>query len=147
MEDEAQIVLSREELEKALNHWQRAWSEHDLDGVMALFHDEVMFENWNGGKALGKRALRRAWTEWFAEHNGFQFTEEETFIDVREQKVLYRWQLHWSSRERGFEGELEKRRGVDILHFQDGKIIRKLTYSQTVVELNGTRVWLSAGTG
>lgn len=144
MVDRTRTALSREEIENALSEWQQAWAEHDLDGVMALFHDEVMFENWTGGKALGKHGLRRAWTSWFAEHNGFEFIEEETFIDVREQKVLYRWLLQWPSHERGFEGQPEERRGVDILHFQDGKIIRKLTYSQTVVEIAGTKVWLSA---
>jgi len=28
---------------------------------MKLFHDEVLFENWTGGKIMGKEALRKAW--------------------------------------------------------------------------------------
>jgi ketosteroid isomerase-like protein len=144
MNNSGKKALSREEFESVLSKWQQSWATHDLDGVMALFHDDVTFENWTGGRALGKQALRRAWTSWFANHNGFRFIEEDIFIDVRRQKVLFRWQLQWPSRERDFEGQFEKRRGVDVLHFQNGKIIHKLTYSQTVVEIDGIRVWLSA---
>ncbi len=138
------MVLSREEIKKALVEWNAAWDNHDLDGVMELFHDDILFDNWTGGQAKGKENLRKAWTPWFANHGGFRFTEEETFIDVDEQKVLYRWQLDWPSLEEGYEGKPERRRGVDILHFRDGKIINKLTYSKTTVEIDGERVRLTA---
>jgi ketosteroid isomerase-like protein len=134
----------REEIERALRKWQQAWSEYDIDGVIELFHDDALFENWTGGQAKGKAAIRQAWTSWFANHGGFRFTEEETFIDEVEQKVLFRWQLEWPSFEKGYEGRFERRRGVDVLHFQDGKIIRKLTYSKTTIEIDGKRVRLLA---
>jgi len=132
--------LSREEIKNALKEWNLAWDNHDLEGVLKLFHDEVLFENWTGGKAVGKETLRKAWTPWFVNHGGFRFTEEETFIDEKEQKVLFRWQLEWPSLERGYEGKPEKRRGVDVLHFQDGKIIQKLTYSKTTIEIGGEKL-------
>ena len=69
-------------------------------------------------------------------HGGFRFIEEETFIDEKEHKALFRWQLEWPSPEKGCERKPEKRRGVDGLHFQDGKIIKKLTYSKTTVEID-----------
>ena len=136
------MSLSREEIKDALNQWNLAWNNHDLDGVMQLFHDEILFENWTGGKAKGKDALRKAWTPWFANHGGFRFIDEETFIDEKEQKVLYRWLLEWPSIEKGYEGKPEKRRGVDILHFQDGKITKKLTYSKTTIDIDGEKVQL-----
>ena len=135
-------MLSREEIEAALRQWHKAWADHDLDGVMALFHEDVLFENWTGGKAEGRDNLRRAWSEWFVHHGGFRFIEEETFIDESQQKVLYRWRLEWPSIEKGCEGKPEKRRGVDVMHFKDGKIIRKLTYSKTTLEIDGQRVRL-----
>ena len=67
-------MLTRDEIAQALAEWQVAWNKHDLDGVMALFHDEVVFENWTGARVAGKRALRRAWAPWFAEHGGFRPT-------------------------------------------------------------------------
>jgi ketosteroid isomerase-like protein len=137
-------MLSRKDIEDSLRKWYLAWSKHDLEGVMALFHDDILFENWTGGRAEGKEALRQAWAGWFANHGGFLFTEEETFIDESQQKVLYRWQLDWPSMEKGFEGKPETRRGVDVLHFEDGKIIKKLTYSKTTLLIDGDRIRLSA---
>ncbi len=136
------MTLSREAIREALKEWNLAWDNHDLDGVMELFHNEIVFENWTGGKAKGKETLRKAWTPWFANHGGFRFIEEETFIDEREQKVLYRWILRWPSLEKGYEGRPERRRGVDVLHFRDGKIIHKLTYFKTTIEIEGERLSL-----
>jgi ketosteroid isomerase-like protein len=136
------MVLSREEIKEALNQWNQAWDKHDLNGVLELFHDEVLFENWTGGKVKGKEALRQAWAPWFENHGGFRFSEEETFIDETAQKALFRWQLDWPSFEKGYKGRPERRRGVDVLHFRDGKIIQKLTYSKTTIEIDGKRVQL-----
>ena len=86
-------MLTRDEMAKTFAEWGVAWNEHDLDGVMDLFHDEIYFENWNGGSVRGKENLREAWAPWFANHGDFKFTTEETFIDEVDQKMLFRWQL------------------------------------------------------
>ena len=133
------MSLSRKEIEEALKEWNLAWDNHDLEGVMSLFHEEVVFENWTGARVRGKEALQKAWQPWFANHGDFRFIEEETYIDEKKQKVLYRWLLEWPSFEKGHEGKPEKRRGVDVIHFKDGKIIKKLTYSKTTIEIDGIR--------
>jgi len=138
------MKLTQDQIRNELRQWYLAWNAHNLEKIMELFHEEILFENWNGRQARGREALRKAWTPWFAHHGGFQFTEEETFIDECEQKVLYRWALEWPSSEVGYEGKREIRRGVDVIHFQDGKIIRKLTYSKTILEIEGETVMLSA---
>ncbi|MBE0617576.1 MAG: nuclear transport factor 2 family protein [Proteobacteria bacterium] len=126
-----------------LRRWYRAWDAHDLEAVLELFHDRIVFENWTGARVEGKEALRRAWGEWFAGAD-FRFEEEETFVDVMAQKALYRWTLRWPSREPGREGWDEVRRGVDVLHFEGGRIVRKLTYCRTGLEIGGERVRLAA---
>ena len=137
-------ALSRNEIEESLARWQQAWNRHDLEGVMELMHDQILFENWTGARVKGKARLRRAWSAWFANHGGFKFTEEETFVDETKQKALYRWQLRWPSLGKGYEGKPEHREGVDVLHFQDGKIVRKLTYSKTTLDIDGVQVPLLA---
>jgi ketosteroid isomerase-like protein len=137
-------MLSREEIEQSLRKWNQAWSNYDLEGVMELFHEEILFENWTGGRAKGRETVRKAWADWFSNHGGFRFTEEETFIDEAQQKVLYRWRLDWPSSESGYQGKPETRRGVDVIHFKDGKIIKKLTYSKTTLLIDGKKVRLSA---
>lgn len=140
-------MLTRKEIEEALERWDRAWKDHDLDGVMELFHEDVLFDNWTGGSVEGKEALRQAWAPWFANHGGFVFNLEDIFIDETDQKVSYQWYLDWPSNEKGYEGKPERRRGVDLMHFRDGKIIKKMTYSKTIIEIEGKRVRLSAGGG
>ena len=133
------MSLSRNEIKEALKEWNLAWENHDLEGVMTLFHEEVVFENWTGARVRGKEALQKAWQPWFANHGNFRFIEEETFIDEKEQKALYRWLLEWPSVEIGSEGKTEKRRGVDVIHFKNRKIINKFTYSKTTIEIDGKR--------
>ena len=138
------MKLSRQELIRVLQDWNQAWDNHDLDGVVALFDDDILFENWTGTKVKGKEALRKAWMPWFANHGGFRFSGEDIFVDEQDQKILYRWMLENPSFEKGFEGKPERRRGADLLHFKDGKIIEKLTYSKTSVEIGGERIYLHA---
>lgn len=137
------MELSKEEISKAMIQWELAWNDHDLTGVMELFHEDVFFEHWHGAIVQGQEALHQAWAPWFENHGGFRFTTEDLFVDEARQKVLYRWQLDWLSLEKGYEGRPERRRGVDVVHFRDGKIIQKLTYSKTTVEIDGARVRLS----
>ena len=134
------MKLSRQELKTTMIDWEKSWNDHEIDGVMELFHDDVLFEHWHGAKVRGKEALHQAWAPWFANHDGFRFITEDLFIDDTDQKVLYRWTFEWSSIEKGYEGRPERRRGVDVISFQDGKIIQKLTYSKTTVEIEGKRV-------
>jgi uncharacterized protein (TIGR02246 family) len=141
---EGSVTLTKEEILDALAGWQEAWDSHDLEGVMELFHEDVLFENWTGAKARGKENLRRAWTPWFENHGGFRFTREETFVDEAQQMALTRWRLDWPSAEKGHEGRRETRRGVDVIRFEDGKIIEKLTYSKTTIEIDGRRIRLKA---
>ncbi len=138
------MKLTRDAIKQSLAEWNQAWNRHDLDAIMDLFHEDILFENWTGAKVEGKEALRNAWDQWFENHGDFRFTEEDTFIDESQQKVLYRWLLEWPSFEKGFEGQTEKRRGVDVIHFKDGKIIKKLTYSKTTLQIENERIRLIA---
>jgi ketosteroid isomerase-like protein len=135
--------LARQQILDALEGWNRAWNEHDLDAIMELFHEDVLFENWTGARVKGKEALRAAWDPWFAADSTFRFTDEDIFVDEEAQKALYRWQLDWPSLEPGQSGKVETRRGVDVLTFRDGLVAEKLTYSKTTLELDGERVPLS----
>ena len=138
-------MLTREDIEAALVKWKHSWNSHDLNGVMDLFHENILFENWDGTTVLGKKALRNAWKPWFDKHGGFTFLEEETFVDELNQKVLFRWTLEWPSFESNYKGRPERRRGLDVLHFKEGKIFRKYTYSKTILEIEGKTIRLTSG--
>jgi ketosteroid isomerase-like protein len=130
---------TRDRMAHDLSRWYRAWSEHDLEGVLALMHDEVRFVHWDGSLVVGKAALRRAWSAWFAGRD-FRFVEEETFLDETARKALFHWRLRWPGPQPGRRGEPEERLGVDVLHFREGLIIRKLSFCQTTVVIAGRRL-------
>lgn len=135
--------LSKNEILPLFNDWLIAWNEHDLDGVMKLMHQDIVFENWTGVKIEGKNTLRRSWTPWFLNHGNFKFIQEDLFFDENEQKMLFMWRLEWPSAFKPFMGKQEIRRGVDVLYFMDGKIIQKLTYSKTTVQIEGSPIQLN----
>ncbi len=138
------MTLTKPALVLRIKTWLQAWDAHDLGGVMELMHEDVTFENWTGQIIKGKQALKRAWTPWFLKHGNFRFIAEDIFVDEPEQKALFRWQLEWPSLESIYMGKQEVRRGVDVLHFQDGKILEKFTYSKTALLIDGKLIQLQA---
>src|SRR3954463_7635069 len=137
------MTLTKQEIHERIAKWLRAWDDHNLDGVMDLMHDDVVFENWDGKIIKTNTSLRRAWTPWFLQHGNFLFIAEDIFVDEQEQKALFRWRLEWPSLEINFKGKPEVRRGVDVLHFVDGKIREKLTYSKTSLVIDGRSIALN----
>jgi ketosteroid isomerase-like protein len=129
--------LSKTDAEMLVRNWLEAWCRHDLEGVLAVLHDNIEFENWSGFTIQGKHHLREAWAPWFRDHGDFLFTEEDLFIDESAQKALLSWRLDWPTPEKAFRGQRELRRGVDILHFRDGKIHKKSSYTKTTVQIAG----------
>jgi len=136
------MQLSKSEIVSLFNEWLIAWNKHDLDGVMNLLHDEIVFENWTGAKIIGKSALKRAWTPWFLNHGNFSFSEEGLFFDEDEQKLTFMWRLEWPSRLTNYKGKNEIRHGIDVLFFKDGKLIQKQTYSKTTIQIDGLPISL-----
>ena len=124
------------------NEWFIAWNKHDLEAVMNLLHDEIVFENWNGAKIVGKKLLKKAWTLWFSNHGNFKFSEEGLFFDANEQKMVFLWKLEWPSRLTNYKGKNEIRHGVDVLYFKDGKLIQKHTYTKTTIQIEGLPISL-----
>lgn len=133
-------MLTRKQIIDVLTRWNEAWNEHDIDKVAELFHDDIVFENWTGAKIRGANALKEAWEPWFKNHGGFRFNTEDLFVDEEAQKILFQWSLDWPSGDKKYRGKPEHRRGVDVMHLEDGKIISKSAYSKTTIEIEGKRV-------
>ena len=136
--------LSRAEILSQFSIWLKAWNEHDLDGVLKLIHEDILFENWNSDIVSGKNALRRSWTPWFIHHGNFKFIQEDIFFDEQNQKMMFRWRLEWPSIEKKFIKRNEIRRGVDILEFKDGKIYKKISYSKTRIQIDSLLIDMHA---
>ncbi len=134
--------LSKSEIILLFKEWIISWNEHNLEEVVKLLHEDIVFENWTGTKITGRNLLRKAWTPWFLNHGNFKFIEEDLFYDESEQKLLFMWRLEWPSVLKKYRGKQEIRRGIDVIHFKEGKIIKKYSYSKTTVQIEGLQISL-----
>jgi steroid delta-isomerase-like uncharacterized protein len=105
--------------------FNEAFNRHDVDAVMNLMADDVLFENTNpppdGGKFKGAAAVRAYWQQFFAANPTARFEEEEMFGS--RDRVIVRWIYRKEK-----DGKLWHLRGVDVFKVKEGKITEKLSY-------------------
>ena len=138
------INLTRAEMISTLTTWMKDWNAHDLESVMALFDEDAIFIAWTGSQIASKRAIRYAWTSWFTNHQNFTFKVDEILVDEVAQKATISWTLTWPSQEPKYKGQIEQREGIDYLEFSNRLIVKKQTFSQTVLLINNESILLQA---
>jgi uncharacterized protein (TIGR02246 family) len=119
--------LSRAELEAATRDFTNAFNEEDLDKVMSWFAEDGVYDEFNGVRSTGKAEIRKTFEPQFAgEFGEMRFIDDDLFVDEESQKSMVSWEctLRKGDRYGGW-------RGLDLLHFRDGKVVQKLTYAKT----------------
>jgi ketosteroid isomerase-like protein len=84
--------------EEFVTSWAQAWNAHDVDGVLAHFHEDVTFTSpvaldvlpETGGVLQGKTALRDYWTRGLRLIPDLHFTIVATFVGVSCMTIQYR---------------------------------------------------------
>jgi ketosteroid isomerase-like protein len=110
-----------------------AFNRDDLDGVMAMMAADAVYEEFTGAVSQGRAAIRAAFAPQFRGDFGkMRFETEDLFVDEAAGKALIRWVCRLETR-RGPAAW----RGLDILHFENGLVKRKLTYAKAKVPLLG----------
>jgi len=110
-----------------------AFNRDDLAGVMAMMAEDAVYEEFTGRVNRGSAAIRAAFEPQFrGEFGKIRFETEDLFVDTVTGKALIRWVCRLETR-RGPAAW----RGLDILHFEDGLVKRKLTYAKARVPLLG----------
>ena len=111
----------------AVQQFHAATNRHDVDGMMALMTEDVIFENTvpppDGERREGQAAVRAAWEELFRAAPQAVFTTEEVF--AAGDRCVVRWLYRWARDEDSRPGHV---RGVDIFRVRDGKVAEKLSY-------------------
>jgi ketosteroid isomerase-like protein len=104
-----------------IDRFNDAFNRHDVDGVMALMTNDVLFENTSpppdGERYEGQEAVRAFWEQFFAGSPHAHFTAEDTA--VMGDRAAVRWRYDWGS------GHI---RGIDLFLVRDGKVAEKLSY-------------------
>jgi ketosteroid isomerase-like protein len=117
---------STAETTDVINRFNEVFNAHDVDGIMALMTNDVVFENTSpapdGERYEGAEAVRAFWERLFRASPKAHFETEDMF--VADDRCLTRWRYTFVSRD-GTEGHI---RGVDIFTVRDGKVSEKLSY-------------------
>jgi ketosteroid isomerase-like protein len=106
---------------EVIERFNEAFNRHDVDAVMALMTDDVVFENTSpfpdGTRYEGQEAVRAFWSEFFAGSPQAHFTTEDIF--AADDRCCVRWSYSWG------DGHI---RGVDVFRVRDGKVSEKFAY-------------------
>ena len=119
----------RQNLAELTSRFMTAFNANDLDTVMSFFTEDSVYNEFTGKQNLGKDAIRAAFTPQFTGQYGqMQFLDDDLFIDADTGKVMASWRCTLD-----VKGQPTSWRGLDLLHFQDDKLVRKLTYAKAKV--------------
>ncbi len=118
---------SRTELADLAAQFVDAFNRRDIDDVMSFFSEHAVYEDPYDKSHEGLAAIRTAFEPVLDGRLGdISFDGDDQFIDVETGKVMDSWRL------RSHIGTEKARvlRGLDLLHFESGKLVRKITYKQ-----------------
>jgi uncharacterized protein (TIGR02246 family) len=109
-----------------IERFNAAFNRHDVDAVMALMTEDVVFENTSpppdGARHEGRAEVRAFWERFFADSPHAWFDVEDVF--AAGDRCLVRWRYRWGAAS-AEEGHV---RGVDVFRVREGKVAEKLSY-------------------
>ena len=109
-----------------IERFNDVFNKHDVDGIMALMTDDVIFENTfprpDGERYEGQDSVRGFWVSLFGGSPSARFETEDIFAGG--DRCTVRWIYHWVDGD-GKPGHV---RGVDVFRVRDGKVAEKLSY-------------------
>ncbi|MEH6547569.1 MAG: nuclear transport factor 2 family protein [Sneathiella sp.] len=122
-------LQSRAELSDLTDRFVDAFNRRSMDDVMSFFAEQAVYKDAYGKSHEGKAAISKAFEPVLDGSIGkILFDGDDRFIDAETGKVMDSWTLHMF---RGEGADKEKTMmGLDLLHFENGKLVRKITYKR-----------------
>ena len=119
----------RAELDDLSNRFVCAFNRQNLDDIMSYFADNAVYEDPYGKKHETLNDIRAQFDVVVGGKLGkISFEAEDRFIDPVASKVMDSWLLRmWIGDE---EKEERTMRGLDLLHWDGDRLVRKITYKQ-----------------
>jgi len=129
---------SEEALREAIDRYNAAWNEHDLDAIMSMHAPDMVFDNHTAGESAEGEAARAHIGSIFKTWPDIEFTTRRLY--VREGLVVQEWTAtatHTSTMRRGDlvaepTGKRIEWDGLDVIPFENGLVKRKDVYSDSV---------------
>lgn len=110
----------------AIERFNIAFGDHDVDAIMAHMTDDCIFESTypppDGIRYQGQEVVRGVWNELFTASPDARFDAEE--IVAAGDRCTVRWIYRYTDG----SGQEQHLRGVDVFRVRDGKVAEKLSY-------------------
>ena len=116
--------MDRDDAIQMLKDIASAFDRHDLDGIMARFADDAVFEGprgpdkW-GTRFIGRDQVRDAFAARFAGIPDVRYQQDEHFVDG--DRGASEWTLSGTTT----DGARIEVRGCDLWTLRDGKVVKK----------------------
>ncbi len=121
----------RDELLSLTTAFMEAFNTNDLEAMLSFFAPHGVYDEFNAHSNEGIDAVRAAFTPQFDGAFGeMKFLDEDLFIDADTGKVMASWRCTLT-----VKGQPASWRGLDLLHWEGDKLVRKLTYAKAKVPL------------
>ena len=125
-------------LEQAIERYNAAWNEHDLDAIMSMHAPDMVFANHTAGESAAGEDVRAHIGAIFETWPDIEFSTRRLY--VRQGLVVQEWTAvatHSSLMRRGDlvaepTGRQVEWDGMDIIPFEGGLVKRKDVYSDSV---------------
>jgi steroid delta-isomerase-like uncharacterized protein len=125
-------------LEQAIERYNAAWNDHDLDAIVAMHAPDMVFENHTAGESASAAAVREHISSIFRTWPDIRFRTRRVY--ARDGLIVQEWTAtatHSRTMRRGDlvaepTGKSIEWEGLDIIPFEDGLIKRKDVYSDSV---------------
>jgi len=132
------VSTATDSLRATIDAYNDAWNAHDVDAIASMHAPGMVFENHTAGeRAVGDEALEHI-ARIFESWPDIAFTTRRLY--VRDDLVVQEWTAkatHTNPMRRGDivaepTGRVIEWVGMDVIPFEDGKIVRKDVYSDSV---------------
>ena len=129
---------SAAELERAIERYNEAWNDHDLDAIMSMHAPDMVFHNHTAGESAEGEEVRGHIGSIFETWPDITFSERRLY--TREGLVVQEWTAtatHVNEMKRGdlvaeATGKTITWDGLDVIPYEDGLVKRKDVYSDSV---------------
>jgi steroid delta-isomerase-like uncharacterized protein len=134
---------SAENLRKVIDRYNQAWNDHDVDTIISLHSDDMVFANHTAGESTQGKAVRAQIESIFQTWSDISFSTRRLY--VVDGLVVQEWTAtatHTNTMRRGDltaepTGNKITWDGVDIIPFENGLLKRKDVYSDSLTILRG----------
>jgi ketosteroid isomerase-like protein len=120
-------VVDHDDATRMLKAIATAFDAHDLEGIMAHFANDAVFEGprgtepW-GTRFVGSEQIREAFAARFAGIPDVRYQEDQHFVDG--DRGASEWTLSGTTT----DGQRIEVRGCDLWTLRDGKVVKKDSY-------------------